>query len=142
MTATPILRFEDVSLHFGDVPALENVSFEMRAGETRIVLGAAGSGKTMLVKSAMGLQPVDSGRIVLMDQEVTAMKESQLFELRSNVGVLFQEGGLFDSMTVGRNVAYPLLYQKAHREVSHGEISISSPHGLHRFCTGASCGAG
>jgi phospholipid/cholesterol/gamma-HCH transport system ATP-binding protein len=120
MTATPILRFEDVSLHFGDVPALENVSFEMRAGETRIVLGAAGSGKTMLVKSAMGLQPVDSGRIVLMDQEVTAMKESQLFELRSNVGVLFQEGGLFDSMTVGRNVAYPLLYQKAHREVSHG----------------------
>ena len=111
MPDAPILRFDDVSLHFGEVPALVDVSFAMGAGETRIVLGAAGAGKTMLLKTAMGLQRPDSGHIFLLDNDVTAMKESQLFALRSNVGVLFQEGGLFDSMTVGANVAYPLLNQ-------------------------------
>lgn len=110
-----ILRFENVSLHFGEVPALEDVSFEMGPGETRVVMGAAGSGKTMLLKSAMGLVKPDSGRVFLLDHEVTALKESQLFEIRSNAGILFQEGGLFDSMTVEENVAYPLLYQAARR---------------------------
>jgi phospholipid/cholesterol/gamma-HCH transport system ATP-binding protein len=114
----PLLRFENVNLHFGDIPALVNLSFEMGPGETRVVMGAAGSGKTMLLKTAMGLVRPDSGRILLFDHDLVAMKESQLFEIRSNVGVLFQEGGLFDSMTVGQNVAYPLLNQQAHREVS------------------------
>jgi phospholipid/cholesterol/gamma-HCH transport system ATP-binding protein len=118
---TPILRFDNVSLHYGDVPALVNLSFEMEAGETCVVLGAAGSGKTMLLKTAMGLVRPDSGRIFLLDHEVTAMKESELFDIRSHVGILFQEGGLFDSMTVGRNVAYPLMNQMAHgdSEMSH-----------------------
>lgn len=114
----PILRFEHVNLHFGDVPALVDLSFEMQPGATLVVLGAAGSGKTMLLKTAMGLQRPDSGHIFLMDRDVTTMKESQLFELRSNVGVLFQEGGLFDSMTVGQNVAYPLLNQIVHRDIA------------------------
>jgi phospholipid/cholesterol/gamma-HCH transport system ATP-binding protein len=108
-----ILRFEDVSLHFGDTPALVHVSFAMGAGETRVVLGAAGSGKTMLLKTAIGLVKPDSGRIFLFDEEVTSMAESQLFALRAKVGILFQEGGLFDSMTVADNVAYPLLNQPA-----------------------------
>jgi len=110
-----ILRFENVSLYFGDTPALENISLEMRAAETMIVLGAAGSGKTTLLKAAMGLVHPDSGRITLLGRDVTALKESQLIELRAGVGILFQEGGLFDSMTVGANVAYPLMNQPSLR---------------------------
>jgi phospholipid/cholesterol/gamma-HCH transport system ATP-binding protein len=109
MPEAAILRFENVNLHFEDAPALVDLSFEMGAGETRVVLGAAGAGKTMLLKTAMGLQRADSGHILLFGQDVTAMTESQLFKLRANVGILFQEGGLFDSMTVGENVAYPLV---------------------------------
>ncbi len=111
MADESILKFDDVNLHFGDAAALDHVSFAMGAGQTRIVLGAAGSGKTMLLKTAMGLERPDSGHIILFDRDVTQMKESQLFGLRANVGVLFQEGGLFDSMTVAENVAYPLLNQ-------------------------------
>jgi phospholipid/cholesterol/gamma-HCH transport system ATP-binding protein len=108
-----VLRFDDVSLHFGDAPALDHVSFEMAAGETRVVFGAAGSGKTTLLKTALGLVKPDSGRIYLFGQDVTDLKESAWFDLRSKMGVLFQEGGLFDSMTVADNVAYPLLNQTA-----------------------------
>src|SRR5579862_8005754 len=89
-----VLRFEEVSVHFDDVAALDHVSFEIRAGETRVVLGAAGSGKTVMLKCALGLQPVDSGRVILFDRDITRLPERDLFELRSRVGILFQEGGL------------------------------------------------
>jgi len=106
-----VVGFDDVNLAFGNTPALVHLSFSMRAGETRVVLGAAGSGKTMLLKTAVGLIKPDSGHISLFGEEVTGRKESQLYELRSKVGILFQEGGLFDSLTVAENVAYPLLNQ-------------------------------
>jgi phospholipid/cholesterol/gamma-HCH transport system ATP-binding protein len=109
----PAVRFEDVNLAFGETPALVHVSFSMAAGETRVVLGAAGSGKTMLLKTSVGLVPPDSGRISLFGVEVTGRKESELYELRSKVGILFQEGGLFDSLTIAENVAYPLVNQFA-----------------------------
>jgi len=108
-----IVRFDDVSLSFGSTPALAHVSFEIKAGETRIVLGAAGSGKTMLLKTAVGLVKPDSGRVYLFGQDVTELKESQLFDIRAKVGILFQEGGLFDSLTIEENVAYPLINQHA-----------------------------
>jgi phospholipid/cholesterol/gamma-HCH transport system ATP-binding protein len=104
-----ILRFDGVSLRFDETPALDNVSFGMQAGETRLILGAAGSGKTTLLKTAIGLLKPDSGRVTLFDEDVTNMPERALFEIRSRVGVLFQEGGLFDSMTVAENVSYPLV---------------------------------
>jgi len=106
-----IVRFEDVTLSFGATPALAHVSFEIKAGETRVVLGAAGSGKTMLLKTAVGLVKPDSGRVYLFGQDVTDLKESQLFDIRAKVGILFQEGGLFDSLTIEENVDYPLLNQ-------------------------------
>jgi phospholipid/cholesterol/gamma-HCH transport system ATP-binding protein len=106
-----VVGFDDVNLAFGATPALVHLSFSMRAGETRVVLGAAGSGKTMLLKTAVGLVKPDSGHISLFGEEVTGRKESQLYELRSKVGILFQEGGLFDSLTIAENVAYPLLNQ-------------------------------
>ena len=104
-----LLRFQEVSLRFEEVVALDRVSFDLHAGDTRVVLGAAGSGKTTLLKAAIGLICPDSGEIFLFGKEITHLREAQLFDLRSEVGVLFQEGGLFDSITVGENVAYPLL---------------------------------
>jgi phospholipid/cholesterol/gamma-HCH transport system ATP-binding protein len=110
--AENLLRFENVSLHFDDVVALQDVSFELHPGETRVVLGAAGSGKTTLLKTAIGLLQPDSGRVFLFGHDITGMRESQLFDLRSEAGVLFQEGGLFDSLTVAENVAYPLVNRR------------------------------
>jgi phospholipid/cholesterol/gamma-HCH transport system ATP-binding protein len=109
-----LLRFEDVGVVFSDgTQALDGVSFEMHEGETRILLGAAGSGKTVLLKAALGLVPATSGKISLFGEEITGKQEAELFEVRSKVGMLFQESALFDSMTVAQNVAYPLLNQKA-----------------------------
>jgi phospholipid/cholesterol/gamma-HCH transport system ATP-binding protein len=110
--AQPILEFKDVSLKFGDTWALRNVSLGLSPGETRIVFGAAGSGKTTLLKAVIGLVEVDTGGIELFGRNVTSASEAALFPLRARAGVLFQEGGLFDSLTVGENVAYPLLNQK------------------------------
>jgi phospholipid/cholesterol/gamma-HCH transport system ATP-binding protein len=105
---TPVIRFEDVSLRFGQTPALDHLSFTMKAGETSVVLGAAGSGKTMLLKCAVGLVKPDSGRVFLFGEDVTHWTEAQMFPMREKVGILFQEGGLFDSLTIAENVAYPL----------------------------------
>lgn len=109
-----VLRFEKVGVVFNDgVKALDDMSFAVRHGETRIVLGAAGSGKTVLLKTSMGLIRATSGRVFLFDEDVTNMPEIKLFDMRSKVGMLFQESALFDSMTIAQNVAYPLLNQKA-----------------------------
>jgi phospholipid/cholesterol/gamma-HCH transport system ATP-binding protein len=115
-----VLRFEDVSLSFDeDEKAIDNVSFRVTRGETRIVFGAAGSGKSVLLKLAIGLLKPDSGRIFLFGQDITQMNEHELYPVRAKAGVLFQEGGLFDSMTIEENVEYPLLYQQA-RVAAHG----------------------
>jgi phospholipid/cholesterol/gamma-HCH transport system ATP-binding protein len=111
--SSTVVRFEDVNLSFGSTVALDHVSFEMQRGDTRVVFGAAGSGKTTLLKVALGLLRPDSGKVFLFDEEITHLKEQELFEIRARVGILFQEGGLFDSMTIGDNVAYPLLNQQA-----------------------------
>jgi phospholipid/cholesterol/gamma-HCH transport system ATP-binding protein len=107
-----LLRFDSVHVAFDEVRALDGVSFDLGAGETRVVLGAAGSGKTTLLKTAIGLVKPDSGSVSLFSQEITHLEEYQLFDIRSQVGVLFQEGGLFDSISVAENVAYPLLNQR------------------------------
>jgi phospholipid/cholesterol/gamma-HCH transport system ATP-binding protein len=111
--AKSILRFERVHVSFDGVPALEDLSFEVSEGETRIILGAAGSGKTVLLKTALGLVRPDSGSVYLFGKNITQMTEQQLFDMRSRAGMLFQESALFDSLTIEENVAYPLLNQKA-----------------------------
>jgi phospholipid/cholesterol/gamma-HCH transport system ATP-binding protein len=120
--AESIVRFEDVSLHFGTVAALDHVSFEMRQGETRVILGAAGSGKTVLLKTVAGLLKPDSGRVFLFGQDITHMREQDLFDLRARIGILFQEGALFDSLTIADNVAYPLENQRVLREAGGRSI--------------------
>jgi phospholipid/cholesterol/gamma-HCH transport system ATP-binding protein len=108
---TPQLAFENVSFAFDETPVLRNISFELDSGETLIVLGAAGSGKTVLLKTALGLLRPTEGRVVLFGADVTADSEKEWFDVRSRIGVLFQEGGLFDSLDVAENVAYPLRNQ-------------------------------
>ncbi|HZT39760.1 MAG TPA: ATP-binding cassette domain-containing protein [Bryobacteraceae bacterium] len=108
-----VLRFDNVTVRFDQETALDAVSFSMSAGETRILLGAAGSGKTVLIKTAVGLIRADAGRVYLFGTDITDMDERHLFDLRAKVGILFQEGGLFDSMTIEENVAYPLVNQRA-----------------------------
>lgn len=108
-----LLRFANVTVAYDEVKALDNVSFEMRPAQTKVVLGAAGSGKTTLLKAAIGLVRPDSGNVFLFGQDISRMKEHELFNLRAKVGVLFQEGGLFDSLTIADNVGYPLVNQPA-----------------------------
>jgi phospholipid/cholesterol/gamma-HCH transport system ATP-binding protein len=107
------LKFEYVTVSFNEKPALDNVSFEVPAGETRILFGAAGSGKTVVLKAALGLIKPISGRVWVFGEEITEMGEEQLFDVRAKIGMLFQESALFDSMTIEENVAYPLLNQRA-----------------------------
>ncbi|HTM51073.1 MAG TPA: ATP-binding cassette domain-containing protein [Bryobacteraceae bacterium] len=107
------LKFEHVTVSFNDKPALEDVSFETPAGDTRILFGAAGSGKTVLLKTALGLLRPNEGRVSVFGQDITGLEEAELFAVRSKIGMLFQESALFDSMTIEDNVAYPLLNQPA-----------------------------
>lgn len=81
-------------------------------GETRVILGEAGSGKTTLIKAVIGLVRADEGTIKLFDSPVTSLTERELFPLRSKAGIVLQEGGLFDSLCIGENVEYPLLNQQ------------------------------
>jgi len=126
-----VLKFEDVCLAFDETVALNHVSFEQAAGETRVLLGAAGSGKTALLKTAIGLIKPDSGRVWLLGEEITDRSERDLFRLRSRVGVLFQEGGLFDSLSVGENVAYPLENQQVGPKVAPDQIEHRVEDALH-----------
>lgn len=108
-----ILRFENVTVSFEDVPALKDLSFEAFESESRVIMGAAGSGKTVLLKAALGLVKPDSGKVFVFGKDLTTMKETELFDIRSRIGMLFQESALFDSLTIEENVAYPLENQKA-----------------------------
>lgn len=103
------LVFEDVAISFGGPPVLDGISFSLERGETKVLFGVAGSGKTTILKLALGLVRPDRGRIAILGEEVTAMREDELFELRGRVGMVFQESALFDSVTVRENVAYRLL---------------------------------
>jgi len=100
--------FEDVALSFAENDVLRGVSFRLARGETKALFGVAGSGKSLILKLVLGLIRPDSGRIVVLGQDVTQMQEEELFALRGKIGMVFQESALFDSLTVRENVAYRL----------------------------------
>ena len=108
--------FEDVSLSFDEQVVLDGLSFELREGATKALLGAAGSGKTSILKMTLGLLRPDHGRITVLGEEVTAMRERDLFELRRHLGIVFQESALFDSLSVQENVAFRLLEERLPEE--------------------------
>jgi phospholipid/cholesterol/gamma-HCH transport system ATP-binding protein len=105
--APAAVDFRDVHLAF-DRPILRGVSFELRPGTTTIVLGGSGSGKTTILRLILGLLKPESGSIRVEGAEVTGLTEAELREVRLKVGMVFQEGALFDSLTVGENVGYRL----------------------------------
>ena len=109
-TVHKAIIFENVSICFeGDTPVLDGVSFELRRGETKIILGVAGSGKSTILKLCLGLLKPDSGQIYVLGHDITTMTEEELFDLRSKVGIVFQESALFDSLNVRDNVAFRLM---------------------------------
>ena len=108
-TAANVIVFQDVSIAFEDKPVLDGISFRLAKGETKAIFGVAGSGKSTILKMALGLLKPDSGQIYVLDNDVTQMSEDALFELRRKVGIVFQESALFDSLTVRENVAFRLL---------------------------------
>src|SRR5205814_3454283 len=101
--------FENVELSFESKTVLADISFRLAYGETKAIFGIAGSGKSTILKLALGLMKPDAGRITVLGEDVTEMKEDDLFELRRRVGIVFQESALFDSLTVRENVAFRLL---------------------------------
>jgi len=107
-TADAILRFEDVSIAF-EHPVLDRISFRLAHGETKILLGEAGTGKTLILKLALGLIKPDSGRIDVLGEPISEMREQEMYSFRRKVGMVFQESALFDSLTVEENVAYRLI---------------------------------
>src|ERR1700689_959519 len=106
--SAPAIIFEDVAIAFDDNQVLRGVSFHLPRGETKAVFGVAGSGKSLILKLALGLIRPDAGRIIVLGQDVTQMQEKELFQLRGKIGMVFQESALFDSLTVRENVAYRL----------------------------------
>ena len=104
----PFIEFKDVRIGFEEKEVLTGVSFDVAPGETKVILGESGSGKTLLMKMAAGLLRPDSGRVWVMGHNLAEMSEHDLLDFRRHLGFVFQEGALFDSMTVADNVAFRL----------------------------------
>jgi phospholipid/cholesterol/gamma-HCH transport system ATP-binding protein len=106
------ISFEDVSISFEGNLVLDGISFVLERGETKILFGVAGAGKSTILKLALGLVKPDRGSIHVLGHDVTKMREEELFELRRQIGMVFQESALFDSLKVRENVAYRLIEEK------------------------------
>ena len=104
----PIIVFDHVSLAFDDTVVLRDVSFELRRGHTKIILGASGAGKSISLKLILGLLKPDNGNIQVNGQLINHYTEEQMMKVRADIGMVFQEGALFDSLTVAENVGYKL----------------------------------
>ena len=107
MTAA-VLELRDVVKEYGDRRILDGVSFAVRRGETKIIIGASGSGKSTILKLVMGLEKPDEGQIFVEGEEITQLNEQEMVHVRQRMGMVFQESALFDSLTVRENVAYRL----------------------------------
>jgi phospholipid/cholesterol/gamma-HCH transport system ATP-binding protein len=108
----PYIDFQHVSKAFGDNRVLDDVSFNVRAGETVCILGRSGVGKSVSLHNIMGFLKPDSGRVIVAHEDITDYTEMQLEAVRKKVTMVFQNGALFDSLTVGENVAFPLRERK------------------------------
>ncbi len=114
------IEFREVSKAFGDNVVLDRVSFDVRAGETVCILGRSGVGKSVSLQLLMGFLKADSGRVIVAGEDVTDFTEEQWEAVRKKVTMVFQNGALFDSLTVGENVAFPL---RESRDMSEEQIN-------------------
>jgi phospholipid/cholesterol/gamma-HCH transport system ATP-binding protein len=118
----PVVVFDNVSIAFDLKPVLEDVSFTVAPAETRIILGPAGGGKSVLMKLTDGLLRPDSGTITVFEEEISSMSEDDLFKLRGRIGMVFQESALFDSLSVEDNVAYRLHEERVPEQEAHNRV--------------------
>jgi phospholipid/cholesterol/gamma-HCH transport system ATP-binding protein len=111
-----MIEFRNVVFSIGEQTILLNVSFRVTQGQTRVILGPSGSGKSTVLRLLMGLWKPDSGNILVNDEDITRVSPQRLREIRRSMGIVFQHGALFDSMTVGENVGYTMLEDKSPEE--------------------------
>lgn len=117
-----VVEFDNVSIKFDLKPVLEDISFKVLSGETRIILGPAGGGKSVLMKLTNGLLRPDSGTIRVFGDDITSMPERDLYKMRARIGMVFQESALFDSLSVEDNVAYRLHEEHVPEEEAHTRV--------------------
>ncbi|HTV49220.1 MAG TPA: ABC transporter ATP-binding protein [Phycisphaerae bacterium] len=125
----PIIRFQDVYKSFGPLVVLKGLNLDIPEDQTSVVIGPSGTGKSVLLKHIVGLLKPDAGSVWFHDQQVDKLTEEQFEPIRKQIGFLFQQGALFDSMNVGDNVAYPLRLHKLKseseiRETVHEKLSV------------------
>src|SRR5689334_18084449 len=112
----PAIEFRDVHLSFDDKKILNGVSFTVRKGESKLILGRSGGGKSTTIRLILGLLKPDSGRILVNGEDITDYTEEEMMAVRHKIGMVFQEGALFDSLSVYENVAYRLREQNVDEE--------------------------
>ena len=122
--AIPAVEFRDVSFSFDDEKVLDRVSFKVMNGEIKIILSGSGGGKSTILKLILGLLKPDEGQVLIDNQDITNYDESQLKAVRDTIGMVFQEGGLFDSLSVYDNVAYRLHEQDVPEEDVAREVRL------------------
>ena len=115
----PAVRLENVSKSFGARKVLDGVSFDVPAGQGFVILGRSGTGKSVTLRHIIGLVRPDTGRVLVGDKEINALDGTALAEVRKNIGFLFQNSALFDSITVGENVAFPM---RRHTKMADREV--------------------
>src|SRR5499433_3194778 len=116
------IEFQKVSLAFDDKIVLDEVSFTVAHGETKIVMGGSGTGKSTILRLVLGLLKPDAGRIIVDGEDITEYSEKELTRVRKNIGMVFQEGALFDSMSVYENVGYRLFEKVVSEEEVQDEV--------------------
>jgi phospholipid/cholesterol/gamma-HCH transport system ATP-binding protein len=119
---TPAIEFQDVTLSFDDKVILDRLSFTVNKGETKVILGGSGGGKSTTIKLILGLLKPDSGRILVDGEDITDYTEAQMMSVRKKMGMVFQEGALFDSLSVYDNVAYRLHEQAVPEDEVEQEV--------------------
>ncbi len=118
----PVVQFEDVSIGFDGKPVLQGISFSVERGQTLVLLGPAGCGKSVLLKLANGLLKSDSGSIRVFGEEIDKLRRRELYALRARIGMVFQESALFDSLNVEDNVAYRLHEELVPEAEAHARV--------------------
>lgn len=118
----PAIEFRDVHLSFDGKKILNGVSFTVRRGETKIILGRSGGGKSTTIRLVLGLLKPDSGQILIDGEDITHYTEAEMMPVRQKIGMIFQEGALFDSLSVYENVAYRLIEQGVDEETCEKEV--------------------
>ena len=120
--AIPAIEFRNVVLAFDERVILDNLSFKVMKGETKIILGGSGGGKSTIIKLVLGLLKPDSGQVLVDGEDVTEYREEQMMHVRKKIGMVFQEGALFDSLSVYDNVAYRLHEQDVPEDEVEPEV--------------------